>query len=94
MKVFRDWKVLAWLTLCTSFSALAEPLQIDYAQSRIEVAVNTTASPFVGRLEKYKAAVECGTDSAMPTKADISFDFKDLKTGIKGRDAHMLKWLQ
>ena len=94
MKVFRDWKVLAGLAFFAGFSALAEPLQIDYAQSRIEVAVNTTVSPFVGKLERYQAAVECEPNSPMPTKADISFDFKDLKTGIKGRDAHMLKWLQ
>jgi polyisoprenoid-binding protein YceI len=72
----------------------AASLQIDQSQSTIEVAISSTTSSFLGRLEKYLATIECEPSQALPTKADVVFDFKDLKTGVQGRDAHMLEWLK
>lgn len=72
----------------------AAPLRIDPPQSRIEVSVNSTASSFVGKVEKYQISIEFDRPQTLPTKAELAFDFKDLKTGVNGRDAHMLKWLQ
>jgi polyisoprenoid-binding protein YceI len=74
--------------------AAAAPFEIDQSQSRVEVVVNSTAGSFIGKLAKYQAALECEPPQLLPTKADLTFDFNDLKTGIRERDAHMLKWLQ
>jgi polyisoprenoid-binding protein YceI len=74
--------------------AAAALLQIDQNQSGIEVAVHSTANSFIGKLEKYQATIECEPRQQLPSKADVVFDFNDLKTGVKGRDAHMLKWLR
>jgi polyisoprenoid-binding protein YceI len=74
--------------------AVAAQFEIDQTQSRIEVAVNSTVGSFMGKLEKYQAALEYEPPQFLPTKADLTFDFKDLKTGNRERDAHMLKWLQ
>lgn len=86
--------VLLILLASLRVSAAGALLQIDQRQSKIEVAVSSTASSFTGRLETYQATIQCEPPQPLPTKADLTFDFKDLKTGAKGRDAHMLKWLQ
>jgi polyisoprenoid-binding protein YceI len=85
-----------WLAAGIAAVAIAADgarLEIDPGQSRIEVAVTCTVDSFVAHLEKYQAAVECDRAADLPAKADVSFDFADLKTGEKGRDAAMLKWL-
>ena len=92
MKFSRNWVILLLTGL--GLPAQAALLRIDQSQSRIEVAVNSTAGSFVGKLEKYQATVECQPPEPLPAKADVSFDFKDFKTGIPDRDTHMLKWLQ
>jgi polyisoprenoid-binding protein YceI len=74
--------------------AVAALLQLDRSKSKIEVAVNSTVSSFTGKLENYQAAIECDPAQPLPTRAEVTFDFKDLQTGIEGRDKHMLKWLQ
>ena len=88
-------KCFIWLGLLTGVQipVAASLLQIDQNQSKIQVAVRSTAGAFTAKLEKYEAAIECDSAKPLPTKADVSFDFKDLKTGVKGRDAHMLEWL-
>ncbi len=72
----------------------AAPLQIDYTQSKIDVAVTATIDSFVGHLEKYQATIDCDAATNLPPKAGVTFDFSDLKTGNKDRDAEMLKWLE
>ncbi len=71
----------------------AAPLEIDPQQSKIEVAVSCTMDSFVGHLEKFQATIDCDPTASLPTKANVSFDFADLKTGDKDRDLAMLKWL-
>jgi polyisoprenoid-binding protein YceI len=75
-------------------STSAGQLEIDPQQSKVEVAISSTFDSFVGHLEKYQATVECNPATALPSKAEVSFDFADLKTGDKDRDAAMLKWLE
>jgi polyisoprenoid-binding protein YceI len=77
-----------------AFMAGAAQLEINPEQSKIEVAVSSTVDSFVGHLAKYNAAIECVPSTVLPTGADLSFDFADLKTGNTDRDAAMLKWLQ
>jgi polyisoprenoid-binding protein YceI len=77
-----------------AITASAAPLEINPQQSKVEVAVSCTIDSFVGHLEKYQAIVDCDPTVALPVKADVSFNFADLKTGNKDRDAAMLKWLE
>lgn len=92
MKLFN---VLLLSAISAGFAATAgaEPLLIDYKQSKIDVAVSATIDSFVGHLEKYEAAVDCQAATNLPTKAALSFNFTELKTGNTDRDAEMLKWL-
>lgn len=85
--------LLAGLTT-VGLNASAASLQIDRQQSKIEVAVSSTIDSFMGHLEKYQASVECAPTEALPPRAEVSFNFADLKTGNTDRDAAMLKWLQ
>lgn len=73
--------------------AHAELLSVDSQQSKIEVAVSATVDSFVGQLEKYQADIDCASNTNLPDKAAVTFDFKDLKTGNPKRDTEMLKWL-
>ena len=75
-------------------TAGAAPLEIDYQQSKIDVAVSATVDSFVGHLEKYEASVDCEAAASLPTKAGVGFTFSDLKTGNPDRDIEMLKWLE
>ena len=86
--------LLAAAMMAMDRAAGASGLAIDPAKSKIEVAVSCSVDSFVGRLEKYQALVECEPAAALPLRATVDFDFADLKTGSKGRDAAMLKWLQ
>jgi polyisoprenoid-binding protein YceI len=74
-------------------SAPAAMLQIDRQKSKIEVQVKSTLHDFSGTLEKYELSIAFDPKTNVPTKADLTFDFKDLNTGLKGRDSDMLKWL-
>lgn len=86
--------LLLWaLSAGAAATAGAAPLQIDYKQSKIDVAVSSTIDSFVGHLDNYKAVVDCDASARLPTKASVSFNFADLKTGNADRDAEMLKWL-
>jgi polyisoprenoid-binding protein YceI len=77
----------------TATTAIAEPLQMDFKMSEIKVEVRTTISSFTARFEKFDADIECREDANLPEAATVSFDLKDLKTGISLRDEHMLAWL-
>lgn len=94
MRLWRNPMIWLGLTILVHWSAAGAPLQIDYAQSRIEVAVRSTSGSFKGKLQHFEAAIDCEPQARLPSKATVNFDFKDLKTGINGRDNHMHKWLQ
>lgn len=84
--------VLFWLTLMAA-GGLAATLELDAQQSRISVAVATSVHDFTGTVEVFQNSISFDQRDGQPRKADVSFDFKDLKTGSKGRDRDMLKWL-
>jgi polyisoprenoid-binding protein YceI len=83
---------LIWCALAVRVESAA--LQMDYQQSRIEVAVNSTVDSFVGHLDGFTATVDCEPTASLPGKATVEFDFSNLKTGNTNRDTEMLKWLQ
>jgi polyisoprenoid-binding protein YceI len=92
-------RILTIVLLAAGFATLAitaraAQLQIDPHQSKVEVAVSCSMDSFVGQVEKFQAVVECDPATALPARADVSFDFADLKTGKKDRDSAMLKWLE
>ena len=74
-------------------NANAAPLVINPEQSKVEVAVSCTIDSFVAHLNKYQATVDCDPTNALPAKAEVTFNFTDLKTGNTDRDAAMIKWL-
>ncbi len=87
------------LLLAASFTgyvaaAGATPLAVDYQQSKIDVAVSATIDSFTGHLDKYAATIDSDGTTNLPDKAEVSFNFSDLKTGKPDRDAEMLKWLE
>lgn len=63
------------------------------ARSRIQVDAKATGHAFTGSLAKYTATVTGDPVSFKPTKFDLAWDFNDLDTGDKKRDAEMVKWL-
>jgi polyisoprenoid-binding protein YceI len=84
--------ILAW-SLAGLLRAGAGLLVVDADTSYIQVAVSSTADSFAGVLEKYDAAIEAAPSDRLPSKAEVKFDFKDLKTGNVKRDKAMLEWM-
>ena len=93
MKLFNLFYVSATFASLVGMAGAA-PLEVDYKQSKIDVAVSATIDSFVGHLEKYEATVDCDSSANLPNKAGVSFNFSDLKTGNPDRDVEMLKWLE
>ena len=92
-------KILNILLLSATFAGSvaisgAAPMEVDYQQSKINVAVSATVDSFIGHLDKYEATIDCDATTNLPAKAEVSFNFSDLKTGKPDRDAEMLKWLE
>ena len=86
--------LLAWFTLFAgNLAMMAETMVVDRARSQITVAVVSTLHNFTGNLTNYQVKIQCDTNEVLPYVADVTFDFKDLKTGDPDRDKDMLKWL-
>ena len=80
-----------WLSLaCASASVVT----IDREQSTVQVTVKATGDDFVATLAKYEAKLEVNASNGIPTRAIITWNFQDLKTGNKSRDKEMLHWLE
>jgi polyisoprenoid-binding protein YceI len=75
----------------------AEPstvrVNIDADASRIGIAVRLSMGSFKGVLEKYDARIRIAPGEKFIGKAELDFDFADLKTGNKRRDKDMLEWM-
>ena len=65
---------------------------IDREQSHIEIEVNATAGSFVGHLADYQAEIFLEPETTMVQRAEVSFQFLDVKTGEDKRDRHMHDW--
>ena len=72
----------------------AQPVNLDIAASRIDVAVHATGDSFVGHLDKYQARVVLEPGTLTPREAEVTWDFADLSTGKEKRDRAMLEWLE
>jgi polyisoprenoid-binding protein YceI len=79
--------------LGASVRAAEQPLTVDLAQSRVEVAVKATADSFVAKLKRYDAAITIGDDGQVRS-ARFAFQFRDIDTGKEARDKAMHKWQQ
>lgn len=85
--------VLFFASMAMSASAGQQALVVDFAQSRIEVAVKATMDSFVGQLSAYEPAILVGDDGGV-VSARVAFNFRDLGTGKAKRDKAMHKWQQ
>lgn len=75
-------KLFNVLFLSATFAGLAgtagaAPLEVDYKQSKIDVAVTATVDSFIGHLGKYEATVDCNAATNLPAQAAVSFNFSD-----------------
>jgi polyisoprenoid-binding protein YceI len=82
------------ILLSATARAAEAPLRIDPARSRVEIAVKATGDSFVGKLERYDAAIVVDPDSAAieVLRARFAFRFADVKTGKDARDEEMHAW--
>ena len=83
---------LAAVLLAGAARAAETPLEIDAAQSRVEIGVKATVDSFTGKLERYDAAIVIDPTSAEVRSARFAFHFEDVKTGKADRDEEMRKW--
>lgn len=78
-------------SLAATVAAAERPLTIDFAQSRVEIAVKATLDSFTGKLARYEPVVLVGDDGRI-TSARVKFRFRDVMTGKASRDEAMHKW--
>jgi polyisoprenoid-binding protein YceI len=74
-------------------SGAERTLAVDPAHSKIEVVVKATLDSFVGQLTRYDAQIGLDENEHVKT-ARISFRFRDVETGKRGRDDEMHAWQQ
>jgi polyisoprenoid-binding protein YceI len=90
---FSRWCALA-LFPSVLFPANADEVKVVQEQSTVEVSVKATGDDFVAKLANYDAKIDADAKTAVPLHGSVSWNFKDLKTGNKGRDKEMLHWLE
>jgi polyisoprenoid-binding protein YceI len=73
--------------------ALADNLEIDKTNSRVQVDAKATGHGFTGELKDYTVKVSGNAATNEPTAFSLQWDFNDLKTGDEKRDKEMIKWL-
>lgn len=74
--------------------AKGAPLVVDRAASHVDVAVTSTVTSFVARLEKFDAALTLDPESGRVESAAFHADLAAVKTGRADRDHNMVVWLQ
>jgi polyisoprenoid-binding protein YceI len=83
---------LGWVLGIGLWTSAAE-FQVDHSRSTLEVLVGATGDDFAAKLERFETSIQVDRQSGRPTAGTFTWDFKDLKTGKKGRDKEMLHWL-
>jgi polyisoprenoid-binding protein YceI len=73
--------------------AATRALQIDPAQSRVDIAVQATVDSFTGHLQHCDPVITLGDDGAI-VSARVPFRFRDVSTGKPKRDDAMHEWQQ
>ena len=82
---------LLLVCLIPSLRAAEQPLSIDFAQSRVDVAVKATVDSFVAHLTQYEPSVMLADDGKVAS-ARVTFHFRDVVTGKTSRDKAMHEW--
>jgi len=73
----------------------AEPgqrLEIDHANSLVDIMVKATVDSFTGTLDAYTADIRVDPEGGRVLTATFNFQFADVKTGKEDRDAEMHEW--
>lgn len=84
--------LLSVLLLAPLGSVAAERLlEVDSAQSHIDIRVQATVDSFTGSLRSYVAQVRVN-EAGDITGAEVSFRFADVITGKEKRDRAMHEW--
>jgi polyisoprenoid-binding protein YceI len=81
------------LPALASGGAAARVLQIDPAQSRIDISVQATVDSFTGHLEHCAPEITLGEDGSI-VSVRVPFHFRDVATGKAKRDTAMHEWQQ
>ncbi|MCX6880691.1 MAG: YceI family protein [Verrucomicrobia bacterium] len=79
--------------LCSMFAVSAATLEVDQTRSKLQVDAKATGHAFSGTLKNYTVKATGDTSKLKPESLELSWNFSDLDTDDKGRDAEMLKWL-
>ena len=69
-------------------------LVLDRAKSHVDVAVASTFTSFVARLEAFDVAITLDPDSGRVESTAFHADLAGVKTGRADRDHNMIVWLQ
>ncbi|HRE06179.1 MAG TPA: hypothetical protein PKX00_11255, partial [Opitutaceae bacterium] len=76
------------LSAVVSLPLFAAPktLEVNKAQSTVEIVVKATVDSFTGRLADYQPTLIIDSTSGKVTTASVAFRFADVKTGKEDRD--------
>lgn len=91
----RYFRIL-WAALVFGHAACradSQPLAIDTSATTLEVSVHSPPDSFVGHVTAFDVLVSYDPVLHRPDKADVVFNFSNLKTGKRGRDEKMLSWM-
>jgi polyisoprenoid-binding protein YceI len=87
--------LMPWLLMALVVNQLeAADLSIKKNESKIYAKVRATGHNFEATVIDFACDFRLMEDKVMPDLIEFSFDFKNLKTGIKARDKEMLHWLE
>lgn len=67
---------------------------LDRAESHVDIAVKSTFSSFVARLENFDVAITLDPESGRVESTAFHADLAAVKTGREDRDHNMIVWLQ
>ncbi len=84
----------AILALPLATKADAAPLVLDHGESHVDMAVKSTLTSFVARLENFDVAITLDPESGRVESTAFHADLSAVKTGRADRDHNMGVWLQ
>ena len=84
----------ALLALPLAAGAKGVPWVLDRAASHLDVAVTSTVTSFVARLETFDVAIALDPESGRVESTAFHADLVAVKTGRADRDHNMIGWLQ
>jgi polyisoprenoid-binding protein YceI len=91
---FRLFAIYAACLLPPAIFADEQALVVDPAKSHVGIDVNVTLDSFTAHISKFASDIVLDSDFGDVTRAQITFNFADLKTGDSDRDTEMDVWAQ